>query len=328
MKKFVILTVVGLMAVAATGQEGPRERRGAGPASRPGRQDAHPGARLQNLVKELGLSDAQTPQVQQILETHRQAVENWRKEHGETARALGEQIEAAHKAGDREKAKTLREQLSKEMTSRKELHENLMKQLSGVLNEDQMKKVRERFHERLQERRQGEDRPRRPVLDALMAAGLSDEQKVQARKIMDDAHAKAKEAQNPEDKARIIREAVEKVRTEVLTEEQRKKLVDAREQGRKKMAEALGLTEEQQKKLEALREEFRKKFEAAKTPEEKKAVAEAHRKALEQILTPEQLKKFQEMRGNFRDRRGPGRGEGPRRGGRGGPADAPAGNAD
>ncbi|HAU36642.1 MAG TPA: hypothetical protein DCX07_02860 [Phycisphaerales bacterium] len=328
MKKFVILTVVGLMAVAAAGQEGQRERRGIGAASRPGREDAHPGARLQNLIKELGLSDAQAPQVRQILETHRQAVENWRKEHGQAVKALGEQIEAALKAGDHEKAKTLREQLSKEMASRKELHENLLKQLSGVLNEDQMKKVRERFQERLQERRQGEDRPRRPVLDALMAAGLTDEQKAQAKKIMDDAHAKAKEAQNPEEKARIIRDAIEKVRTEVLTEEQRKKLADAREQGRKKMAEALGLTDEQQKKLEALREDFRKKFEAAKTPDEKKAVAEEHRKALEQLLSPEQLKKFQEMRGNFRDRRGPRREQGPRRGGRGGPADAPAGNAD
>ena len=59
-------------------------------------------------------------QVLQLLETHKQAVENFRSENQATFESLREQLHAAKEAGDEETVAALREQM-KELTAKRRM---------------------------------------------------------------------------------------------------------------------------------------------------------------------------------------------------------------
>jgi len=226
--------------------------------------------------------------------------------------------EQAQNATDREaKAKIMREAMEKVKTT--------------VLNDEQRKKwdgVRESVVDRARERG-GE---------MLERAGLTPEQKESAKAIMQAARTQAESATDREAKAKIFREAMEKVKATVLTDEQRKKLETAREgpgsggpdaggetvadrvkDNLARLTERLSLTPAQQ---EAAREILKAAHEQAQGATDPEAKAKALREAMEKIratvLTDEQRKKMLEnAREELKEhRRGSGAGGEGLRGGR------------
>ena len=214
MKKYVVslalLLTLGLLAGLAFAEEaeGPRKGRRKDRA----KHMAKPG---QRLGKELGLTEDQQKQFSQIMETHRQAVENWQKEHGEALKDLHKQMREAMKAKDKEKAQSIREKMKKQFEARKGLGEGLMKRLGEVLTEEQLAKFKKSFGPRPDRGREGPaGHPIIRGLAALRAAELTPQQQAKVNEILDGA--------------------MKKITDEVLTAEQREKLKKPRERGERK----------------------------------------------------------------------------------------------
>jgi len=214
--------------------------------------------------------------------------------------------EQAQNATDREaKAKVIREAMEKIKTT--------------VLNDEQRKKwdeVREGAGQRAKER----------GTETFDRAGLSAEQKEAAKAIMQAAREQAEKATDREAKAKIIRDAIDKVRTTVLTEEQRAKLGAAHE-GRgqgggggeniaervkeqlARLTERLGLTPVQQ---DAAKEILKTAHGEMQNVADREAKAKILREAMEKIsttvLTDDQRKKFRDGREEVKEHRAGGSG--------------------
>ena len=201
MKKYIVSAVVLLVFAGVVFAE---EREGRDEGRR--KERAERAAKLrQRLHKDLDLTEDQQKQFRQIMQTQRQAVENWRKEHGEALRDLHKQMREAMKAGEKEKGESIREKMKKLFEGRKELHEGLAKRLGDVLTEEQLAKFKKSFSRRGDRGREGPGR--HPIirgLARLRAARLTPEQHGKVRKILD--------------------EAMKKITDDVLTAEQREKL--------------------------------------------------------------------------------------------------------
>ena len=103
----------------------------------------------------------------------------------------------------------------------------------------------------------------------LAFLNLTDEQKAEAKKIMDAAHAEAKDAEDHEARRKIIRAAHEKVRKDVLTDEQRKKLAEHRPMGPVPYGK---LTDKQKARVDEVLKGLASKLADAKTPEKRLAI--------------------------------------------------------
>lgn len=112
--------------------------------------------------------------------------------------------EAREQAGQAGSRKEKREIL---LAARKKVHDE-------VFSDEQQEKARKLRHEHMKKR----------AGRHMNRLGFSDEQKAQARQIMSEAREQAKQAKTPEEKRTLFREAKEKVRQEVMTDEQREKV--------------------------------------------------------------------------------------------------------
>lgn len=266
-------------------------------ATRPGRDMGK--NLLDTLIKELKLTADQAKQLAQAVEAQKQAVQNWDKEHGAEAAKLRQQIDDARKAGEREKVRDLMEQARKLAESRKALHENFMKQLEDVLTKEQMEKARGFF---------AQNRPLTPatgaigferIKAAIAQIDLGDDQKAKIEEILKAARTEAEKTDGLEAKAKIWRDAFDKIRTDVLTEEQRKTLAEVKPPGMpelEKLLEKLNLTQDQKGKIQDIVQDARKKAAQAKGDELKAIWQAAHKKILDDVLTPEQRKQLQDFR--------------------------------
>ncbi len=274
--------------------DGEGQRRGrlaARRAERPGRGD---GERMMEALKKLDLTDEQKAQVKQVLDTHKQAVENWRKENEEKGKALREK---ARDAKTREDRQAIREEFVKLMQSRRELHEKLVEQLKDILTEEQAQKLRGMFGPR------GGDGPRghRPMdlfLGALRRLELTEEQKTKVRGIMEAAKEAADKAESRQEKGKAIKAALDTIREDVLTDAQRQKLTEMRQQFAKRHnpLAALDLTEEQTGQIEKIMADAKAAADQAETRQEKwKIHMEARKKIADEVLTEEQVSKLKEM---------------------------------
>jgi Spy/CpxP family protein refolding chaperone len=206
--------------------------------------------------------------------------------------------EQAENATDREaKGKILREAMEKIKTT--------------ILNDEQRKKwdeLRQGAGERAMERG-GE---------MFERAGLTPEQKEAVKAIMQPAREAAEKATDREAKAKILREAIEKVRTTVLTDDQRKKLDAAREdrgpggegiaervkEHLARLTERLGLTPVQQEAaMEILKAAHGEMQNAADVQAKAKIMRDAMEKIRTTILTDDQRKKFEVDREEGKERR-------------------------
>ncbi|MHC4981975.1 MAG: hypothetical protein ACYTF6_02265 [Planctomycetota bacterium] len=236
---------------------------------------------LERLASELKLTEEQQKQVSEILQTHRQAVENWQKENGP-------------------KLKELHEQMRKVLETRKELVEGLHKQLAEVLTDEQVEKAKKILRRR---------HPRAPGVmrrpGAMWRLDLTEEQKEAAKKIMQEAKEAAKKAEGREAKAKIFRDAHEKIISSVLTDQQREKMKEMRKAPRDRLFKWLDLTAEQRTQAEAV---MKKAFEEAKKAESAEAKREiirnARKKVFDEVLTEQQRKKIKDRMGKMR-RHGP-----------------------
>ncbi|RPI62062.1 MAG: DUF3826 domain-containing protein, partial [Planctomycetaceae bacterium] len=243
------------------------------------------------LVKELALTEDKQKQVSQIFDTQKQAVENWQKENGDKLKDIQKQIADAKQAGDKDKLKDLQQQRAKLVESRVALHENLMKQLGDVLTPEQLAKAKTILG-------QAADKVV-DVMGAIHQLNLSDDQKNKITEIMDKARADAEKATEPADKAKIMKDAIEQIRSTVLTDEQRKKLQGMlKDKGPDAGGEfpgimKLDLTEDQKTKILAVTATAREDAAKADTPKAKRDIFQAARqKILSEVLTPEQKAKW------------------------------------
>jgi len=165
--------------------------------------------RFRAIINDMNLPPEKRAQVQQIFETFRQSLMNWRRQHQA-------EIEA------------LREQIRKLEEGPKELRQDLLKQLSDVLTKEQAQKLTEALDQaRPGGGRFGEAMAGR-LREALNRLELTDEQKTQIKTAFDKAREDFGNAKTPQDREQVqktLREQIEKI----LTPQQRQKLAEMRE---------------------------------------------------------------------------------------------------
>jgi len=393
LKTMSVLLVVGCLSLVALA-EGPGGGQGYGPGQgrgqglgRGGRGRADIKAKL---IAAAEPTDEQLPQIEQIFDTHRQAMKNWHNENRDKIKAAREKLRQARQ-GDDEAARTAaRKELRAINKGRRALREDLKKQLAQVLSEEQMKKVCDAIRPRggkgghfgkgsgkgkghygrkghgpggylsqlkltdeqqakvkeimkaaCKDAQAAEDRhakrtifakARKKVFDSVLRADqrkkvkelrrkdhplygiATDKQIDRANKIMAKAHKAAAKAKTPEERRKINAAAREKVRKEVLTADQRKKLNERHKQRRAKMrkrfADKVGLSDKQQTQARKIMDEAREKARLAKTRQERREIMRAaHEKIRKEVMTDEQREKLEDLRPHGKrcgNRRGPG----------------------
>ena len=290
-----LVAVSGSVALAA---DKGRERRGA--------KDRMAGI-LARIDKALDLDDEKLVQIEQILRTQGQAMQNWHKEHADEMKALQTEFEAARKAEDREKMKSLGEKRKKLMAGMAEVREALPKALGDVLDAEQIKKIMPLLQQKQPDRRPGGDQLRH-LLGALRRLKLTEGQGKAVREIMAGYKKAMEKAEGPEAKAKLTRDTVEKIMA-ILTDAQRaalKKMKDARPPSRGDPFAGMELSDEKRASLKKIHEDFTTAMKAAKTREEKMAAFKARGKAVEGILSKEQIEQLRRRMREQHGRRGGG----------------------
>jgi len=298
MKRMFFLT---LLAAALTwpvlAQDGPTTRPARGPrgdaagppATRPGPRP--PRMELTALLDSLDLSPEQRARVEKILADQRQVDENFRKENAAKMQELEQAIRAAREAKDADALKAKQAGLGKLFEARGQLHEQSMKQLADALSAEQMQRVRAAFDQMRQQ-------PAMRALAGLAGLNLSDEQKQRAQAILDDAGEQAKATADRAEQDRIFKAAMDKIHTEVLTEEQRAQAEKNRvRQELLGMLRGLRLTSEQHERINAIHQAAMKKLETADTERTRREIVDAAMADVTaNVLTPEQREQLETFR--------------------------------
>lgn len=255
-------------------------------------------ALYEKMLDELNLTADQQSRIKQILETHHQAMTNWRKQHAAELKSLREEIIEARKNKEAEKVKQLRTKIAEILKERRELTESLRKQIEEVLSDEQREKAREIFRHA---RAAGVSIRR--ITFALKKLDLTDEQEQKIKAILKDAREDAQKADTPKEKEKIWADAIEEIKKDVLTESQAKKFdrITRRVKIRRKIWHALAslkLTDDQRKKIAEIRKEYREKIAQVKPKERWALISKMHEEILS-VLTDEQKEQLKEMREKF-----------------------------
>lgn len=264
------------------------------PAFRAVGQPALEPARMEELRRQLIRAAKPTAdqevQLDQILQTHRQAVENWRRQNDETLQAAQRLQADAVQSGDRDTLQAVEKELRELMESRRELLQTMLNQMEDVLDESQFAKAREII---LQPAHTGVD-----VLGMLPHIPLTKIQNEKVQAVLNRAAAQARTKKAPAARDEIMDAAVEDIRQIVLTQPQRdaldKLLRQAREQDRRRaMLRKMEFTDEQKTRMNAILAEARQRAEKAGTPQEKRAIlADAHKAVRRDVWTQTQRDQF------------------------------------
>lgn len=187
----------------------PRTSTATSPSKRPDRD------LLSRILNELDLNDQQRQQVKDVFEAHRQAVDTWVKEHGKELRELTAKLREALRSNQVEVVKSLRKEIGKLETSRKQMQNSLMQKLSEVLNKQQMEKVRQLLPRPIQ----GGD-----IFRQMQRLNPTQEQK----KAIQDILKGLRDTARGDARREAMRAVHKKILDEVLTPEQKKQLQDMR----------------------------------------------------------------------------------------------------
>ncbi|MFB3893852.1 MAG: hypothetical protein ACE15C_17710 [Phycisphaerae bacterium] len=140
----------------------------------------------------------------------------------------------------------------------------------------------------------------RPGLGALAnLPSLTDEQKARIKEIMEAARADAEKADGREAKVKAMRDAMDKIVKDVLTDDQRKAVEDlkAKFAGAGDMMAKFRLTDEQKAKAKEIIEAAKADAAKAEGPEAKmKVFKDAFDKLVKDVLTEEQQKALEELK--------------------------------
>lgn len=245
----------------------------------------------------------QQEQLKQIMDTHRQAVKNWKKENTQKLSDAHKALKEAKKSGDKDAVKAAKAQMKDIKKSRKTLHENLKQQLSEVLTEEQMQKVK-KMHKG--KGRHGKRR-HRGMGKMYSKLNLTDEQNAEVKKLKEEAAEKCKSAKTREEKKTIYDTMRKKINKDVLTQEQRdkaKKLFEGRRKAhRDKFLKGLKTTDEQNAQIEKIMAAARKEAKDKPREERRKIMRAAHEKIRNDVLTDEQREKAKKMRRHGKGKR-------------------------
>ena len=237
-------------------------------------------------VESLGLTEDQQAQVSQIRKAHRQAIADWNKENRTKMSDLRKKLHDARKTDDTAAVEAVEKELSALRNSRKELNEKYVQQLTEAgLSREQIEKLRS--HKDRRRKATGKPHSYQPFGWLLSGIELSAEQKKQV--------------------AAIHRDAVEKIKTQVLNPEQREKLAKHLAKRKKwflgkRMFAKLDLTEAQQKQIKEIRANAMPGIEAAQGDQKRELVKAMNKKITDDVLTDQQREKLQKRRKQYRDK--------------------------
>ncbi len=228
----------------------------------------------------LGLTEDQEAQVSQIRKTHRQEIVDWNKENRTKMSELRKKLHDARKAEDTAAIEAAEQELSALRNSRKQLNEKYAQQLKDAgLSQEQIEKLRaHKDYDHKDDRRR---RSYQPFGWLLGGMELSAEQKTQI--------------------AAIHRDAIEKIKTQVLNPQQREKLAKRLAKRKKwilggRMFAGLDLTEAQEKQIKEIHANAMPGIEAAEGTERRELVKAMNKKITEDVLTDQQREKLQQRR--------------------------------
>ena len=311
--RWIVAGLVGILAFGSTalaqdneGAERPRRERRTRQRERRRDQPRDPVAGLeQRMTRELQLTEDQQKQVKQILDTHKQAVENWNKENAEAVKAAREKLAKAMQDRNREAITAARAEMAKLNEPRQTMQKKLVEQLKGVLTDEQKPKLdRLLATRRAQAALSMADRLRR----AVRRLRLDEDKAKQVEAIIKTTEVDVKKVEAPRDKAALWNKAVEKIKAIVGQEKAgqldtalRATARDAR-QGRGNMFANLNLSEDQNKKVQEIMAEARKKASEAERGDRREIYRAAMEKITKDVLTEEQAKAYEKQRAERMER--------------------------
>ena len=122
------------------------------------RQDARQ-RMVRQLFEGIELSEEQRQEVRDVMQKHREGVQKWREDHEQEIKKLRERMREARREQDREAAVAAFEELLK-LSEDRPKPENLLDDIRGELNDDQIKafnenveEIKEKARQRMEERR-------------------------------------------------------------------------------------------------------------------------------------------------------------------------------
>jgi hypothetical protein len=313
-RKTITAATVGLMALAlfasaARAQDAPSASQPVSPdtaaaQSRDERQGHHKRWEgFRNEFREtVALTDEQQPQVAEIFRQHAQAAHSYGHEHAEEIRQTFRELREARRNGDEEAAQAALAKLEEHKQFRETQKQSLLEQLGGVLDDSQMTQatelLQEHWHQQRQ-RRQSRVQRRNQLAESLE---LTDEQRAQSETIMSAAREEARNAESLEQRFEIMRQAMQNVHNEVLTDEQRTELQQLRREhsplGR------LDATDEQFEQAETIIQEAREQARQAETREQRREIMRTARERIrDEVLTDSQRTQAEKMRRQRQEQR-------------------------
>lgn len=176
------------------------------------------------LFQGVNLTDEQKAKIKPLMESFREANKKWETDNADALKAARAKIQAAREAKDEAAMKAALEDLRKLNETRKPLMEKLIADLKDILTPEQIAKVKANVAAV-----RAEAAPVRPMA-MLERVGATAEQKAKAKAILAAAEQKMKAAETPEAKREILKAAMDDIRNNVLTAEQRAKLEQMRKE--------------------------------------------------------------------------------------------------
>jgi Spy/CpxP family protein refolding chaperone len=232
----------------------------AAPQASPPPAPAQPEVRVAAMLAKLNLTDDQKAKVKEIMEAARTQAQQ--------AAEPAEKLKAVKDAVEKIRTSVLTDDQRKQLEGAREKVETGLEGLGGLF------------------------------LDKLK---LTDDQKAKVKELVAASRAELEKAAGAEAKAKIIKDAIEKIRTGILTDDQRKALEDLRAQAvtaaETRIQDALGglkLTDDQKAKVKEIFTAARAKAAEAAGPEAKvQVLREAFQKIRAEVLTDEQRKQLE-----------------------------------
>jgi len=309
--RWMIAGLVGVLALGATslaqdneGAEGQGGERRARQRVRRRVQARDPLAGLEErMTRELQLTEDQQKQVKQILDTHKQAIENWNKENAEQQRTLRQKYAQAVKDKDADAMKALRAEIRKTSEQRLAMRTKLIEQLKGVLTDEQKPKLDRLLAARRAPAMSMADRLRRAVRRLRLEEKLAK----QVEAIIKTTEADVKKVKTEQGKTALWSKAVEKIKA-IIGEDKARQLdaalrASARNaRQRRPMFGNLNLSEEQTKKVQDIMAEARKQAAEADRGERREIYRAAMEKITKEVLTAEQAEQYEKQRQERRRR--------------------------
>jgi hypothetical protein len=298
MKRTLALLLILTFAMPAIAQDAKKDKKSSKPQV---------GKSIQGAIGASGvtLTTEQKAKLAAIFKSNAEAQENWKKENAEAVKAIKAEMKTARENQDRDAMKAASKKYKILSKSKKTLTDNLYSQVRTVLGED-ANKVFEAYRKGLgsgggdQDRnaRRGSSRRGNDPVAQLMRLKLSDDQKTKVKIILDEAKLQGQKTESAEVRAKLMKDAVDKIKGSVLTPDQIDQIKKA-EAARSQRGGNFGrveLSEKQRAQRSKIREKARTKMKNAETSEEKRKIYREAADKMKGIYTDDQKKQMEKGR--------------------------------